>query len=358
MFEPSLSLPSLESCHRRNEFHVLRAQQRRLRDRRRRVLRKVDVALQRQLHRREERAVGPLHRLDAGHAAHRDVVDHDRRVLRQCRDVGQFDGDGVRTASVPCGARHVERVQPAELAAGQQQHPRTEGESVPRVPEHAAARDRRGHPPAPSAGNGGRWDPQAPARRGPGSGPAPIGGAAGAGPAGETCPTTAGGGRIRSLSMPSGLGVIGVTPGRGLPLQVRHRSLRLRLGFRGVVDDLALVGGDAVDRVEQDRRVVHRDALQHRAHPLAADLGALVVVRVRAGVERAAADELDRVGEVRQRQQAADRALGRVVDVVEVLQPVGRDVQDLFDVVAVIGEDLGEVGELADLRRSAPRCSC
>jgi hypothetical protein len=43
------------------------------------------------------------------------------------------------------------------------------------------------------------------------------------------------------------------------------------------------------------------------------------------------------------------RALGRVADVVEVRQTVGRDVQDLLDVIAVVGQDLGEVGELVDL---------
>ena len=50
-----------------------------------------------------------------------------------------------------------------------------------------------------------------------------------------------------------------------------------------------------------------------------------------------------------QRQQAADGALRGVVDVVEVGQAVGRDVQDLLDVVAVVGQHLGEVGELVDL---------
>ena len=141
----------------------------------------------------------------------------------------------------------------------------------------------------------------------------------------------------------------GVTPGAGCHCRYGHRRLRLGLGRRGVVDDLALVRGDAVDRVEQDGRVVHREPLEHRTHPLAADLGALVVVRRRADVERAAADELHRVGEVGQRQQPADGALGGVVDVVEVGQPVRRDVQDLLDVVAVLGQDVGEVGELADL---------
>lgn len=136
---------------------------------------------------------------------------------------------------------------------------------------------------------------------------------------------------------------------RGLPLQIRHRGLRLGLGLRCVVDDLTLIGRDAVDGVEQDRRVVHRKTLEHGAHPLAADLGPLVVVGRGADVERAATDELNRVGEVGQGQQAADGALGRVVDVVEVRQPVGRDVQDLFDVVTVLGEQVGEVGELADL---------
>ena len=160
---------------------------------------------------------------------------------------------------------------------------------------------------------------------------------------------------------------------RVLPLQVRHRGLRLGLGLRGVVDDLALVRGDAVDRVEHDRRVVHRDALEHRTHSLAADLGPLVVVRRGADVERAAADELHRVGEVRQRQQTADGALRGVVDVVEVRQAVGRDVQDLLDVVAVIGENLGELGQLVDTwsisaslfsfeealaRRTAPGSAC
>ncbi len=63
----------------------------------------------------------------------------------------------------------------------------------------------------------------------------------------------------------------------------------------GVVLDLTLVGGDAVDRVEQHRWVVHRDAAQYRPHPLPADLGAFVVVRVGADVEGATADELRRV---------------------------------------------------------------
>ena len=48
--------------------------------------------------------------------------------------------------------------------------------------------------------------------------------------------------------------------------------------------------------------------------------------------------------------QAADGALRRVVDVVEVGQTVRRDVQDLLDVIAVVGEDLGELGELAHRR--------
>ena len=157
---------------------------------------------------------------------------------------------------------------------------------------------------------------------------------------------------MRSVRLPSGARSRRCHAGRGLPLQVGHRGLGLGLGLRGVVDDLTLVGGDAVDRVEQDRRVVHGNALEHRAHALAADLGALVVVGRGADVERATADELHRVGEVGQRQQAADRALRRVVDVVEVRQPVGRDVQDLLDVVAVLGEQRREVGELADLGRS------
>src|SRR5690606_14500210 len=59
-------------------------------------------------------------------------------------------------------------------------------------------------------------------------------------------------------------------------------------------------------------------------------------------------DELHRVGEVRQRQQPGHRTLSGVVDVVEVRQPVGRDVQQLFDVVAVTGQQTGQVGDLLD----------
>ena len=72
----------------------------------------------------------------------------------------------------------------------------------------------------------------------------------------------------------------GVTPGAGCHCRYGTGVCALASVSRGVVDDLALVRGDAVDRVEQNRRVVHRDALEHRAHALAADLRALVVVRV------------------------------------------------------------------------------
>jgi hypothetical protein len=101
--------------------------------------------------------------------------------------------------------------------------------------------------------------------------------------------------------------------------------------------------------MEHQWRIVHRDALEHRTHSLAADLRALVVVRRCTDVERATADELNRVGEVRQCQQTARGALRGVVDVVEVHQSVWRDVQNLLDVVAVIRQDLGELGQLGNL---------
>ena len=146
-----------------------------------------------------------------------------------------------------------------------------------------------------------------------------------------------------------GRGVRRVDAGRGLPLQIRHRRLRLGLGLRCVVDDLALVRGDAVDRVEHQRWEVHGDAPQHRTHSLPADFSSLVVVGRGTRVEHASADELHRVGEVGQRQQTTDGALRGVVDVVEVREAVGRDVQDLLDVVAVLGQDGREVRQLVDL---------
>src|SRR3954464_284537 len=126
-----------------------------------------------------------------------------------------------------------------------------------------------------------------------------------------------------------------VPPVRRYPLQIRDVGLRHGLRRRGVIDDLSLVRGDRVDPMHHDGRVIHHQAPQHRSHPLAADLGSLVVVRLAGGVE-VGADELHRVAELRQAQQTVRGALGRVVDVVEIRHRVREDVQNLLDVVALV----------------------
>ena len=140
------------------------------------------------------------------------------------------------------------------------------------------------------------------------------------------------------------------------PLQIRDVGFRLGLSRRGVVDDLALVRGDRIDPVLHEGREVHRQALEHRSHPLPTDLGSLVVVGHPRAVE-VAADELHRVLELRQAQQTVGGALGRVVDVVEVRHRVRKDVQDLLDVVGLVRQDAGEVGQPVRCCRSASRCS-
>ena len=142
-----------------------------------------------------------------------------------------------------------------------------------------------------------------------------------------------------------------VNTGRRNPLEIRNRRLRLCLGGRRVVDDLTLVRGDRVERVEHDRRVVEGQPTQRRSQPLPADFGTFVVLRCGQpgrGLEGAAADELDRVGELGDRYQAVQCALGRIVDVVEVGDPGAGDVQNLFDVLALIAQHLRQIVELVD----------
>src|SRR5215207_5469888 len=126
-----------------------------------------------------------------------------------------------------------------------------------------------------------------------------------------------------------------VPPVRRYPLQMRDVGLRLGLCRRGVIYDLTLVRGDRVDPMRHDGRVIHHQAAQHRSHPLAADLGSLVVVGLAGGVE-VGADELHRVLELRKAQQTVRGALGRVVDVVEIRHRVRQDMQYLLDVVVLI----------------------
>src|SRR6202000_2262206 len=66
------------------------------------------------------------------------------------------------------------------------------------------------------------------------------------------------------------------------------------------------------------------------------------------GFERAAADELDGVGELGNGQQTVQRSLRRVIDVIEVGDTRTGNVQHLLDVVALIAQGLGEVVELVD----------
>ena len=286
------------------------------------------------------------------------------------RDIGHFDRDADTSRTMAGGARHVQRVQPAELASREHHDARAErhradgapangwraivSESLP--PSSAAAlAASAGHPrpgycalasrrDGPGARGGpGLWRRE----RGPKNWAAPVVAARPPGWAATAAPSTP---RVAGPRWCAAL--------RRDPLQVGHIGLRLGLGGRRVVDDLALVGGDRVDRVEQKRRIIHRQPPQHGRHPLPADLGPLDVVDVQAALEDTAADELHRVGEVRQRQQPGGGALGGVIDVVEVRQAVRSDMQNLLDVVALVGEQLGELRQLVDLADQRVLLSC
>ena len=262
------------------------------------------------------------------------------------------------------GARHVQRVQPAELASRQHHHARAEGHRSDGAPAELAVQRFPTHPPAPGCDGAAGCMGGTPSAGYAASGVAAcrrsgLGASGGGGSRRQDQAKELGlrrwwwpGHRVGRQHQPIDARVADSRWCAALrrdPLQVGQIRLRLGSGGRRVVDDLALVGGDGVDRVEQKRRVVHRYPPQHGRHPLPTDLSPLDVVDVQAALEDTAADELHRVREVRQRQQPGGGALGGVIDVVEVGQAVRRDVQNLFQVVVLVGEQLGELRQLVHL---------
>ena len=107
------------------------------------------------------------------------------------------------------------------------------------------------------------------------------------------------------------------------------------------VGDLIGPGRSVDERIDPYRKGVVLAVLDDRRQILHAKLRCLLAAEPGGGLN-CPAQEGDRIGEVVQPEHPGDRAVGRLIDVGEVLQRVGHHVQGLLDVVEAVNERLRE----------------